>query len=128
MTRRPARVSPAASQAATGVVRPSRAKYGNKPVEINGIRFDSQKEGKRYDELRFMQRAGEIRSLEVHPRFPLVVHGVDCGVYEGDFAYVTTDDIPVVEDVKSPSTRKLPTYRLKRRLTWALYGIEIREV
>jgi hypothetical protein len=34
----------------------------------------------------------------------------------------------VVEDVKSPVTRRLPVYRLKRRLLAALYGIVIREV
>ncbi len=104
-------------------------KYKNQPVEINGIRFDSRKEGERYDQLRFMQRNGVIRDLEVHPRFPLVVHGQDCGVYEGDFAWVDPETGErVVEDVKSPATRKLPTYRLKRRLVWALYGLTIREV
>jgi hypothetical protein len=34
----------------------------------------------------------------------------------------------VVEDVKSPATRKLATYRLKVRMVWALYGLRVREV
>lgn len=34
----------------------------------------------------------------------------------------------VVEDVKSPATRKLPLYRLKAKLMKAIHGIEIREI
>jgi hypothetical protein len=33
-----------------------------------------------------------------------------------------------LEDVKSAATRALPTYRLKRRLLWALYGLTVQEV
>ena len=75
------------------------------------------------------EQMGEIRDLEVHPSFPLVIHEQDCGRYEADFAYtsVATGE-RVVEDVKSPATRKLPTFRLKVRLVWALYGIRVREV
>lgn len=103
-------------------------KYRNVPQTVDGIHFDSTKEAMRYVELQRMASVGEIRSLEVHPRFPLVIHGIDCGTYEGDFAYVTRDGVPVVEDVKSAATRKLPTYRKNRRLVWALYAVEIREV
>ncbi len=113
---------------ALGISKPiQQRKYRNQPCEADGHRFDSQKERDRYWELKRLQERGDICCLEVHPRFPLVVHGQDCGVYEGDFAYVERG-ASVIEDVKSPATRKLPTYRLKRRLTWALYGIEIREV
>lgn len=105
-----------------------RSKYGNSPTMVDGISFDSKKEAERFGVLKMLERVGEIRSLEVHPRFPLVIHGIDCGVYEADFGYVTRDGVPVIEDVKSPATRKLPTYRLKRKMTWALYSIEIREV
>jgi len=34
----------------------------------------------------------------------------------------------VIEDVKSPVTRKLPAYRLKKRLMLACHGITIVEV
>jgi len=33
-----------------------------------------------------------------------------------------------VEDVKSPVTRKLSTYRLKKRIVEANYGFEVQEV
>jgi hypothetical protein len=98
------------------------------PQTVDGFRFDSTREAERYLSLRQDQHDGKITALEVHPRFPLVVRGENCGDYEGDFAYLDALGKPVVEDVKSPATRKLPTYRLKRRLVWALYALEIREV
>lgn len=103
-------------------------KYHNQPVDVDGHRFDSKVEATRYVELSRAEWAGVIRDLEIHPRFPLVIHGIDTGDYVADFSYVTAEGVSVVEDVKSPATRKLPTYRLKRRQVWALYGITIREV
>jgi hypothetical protein len=106
----------------------SRAKYGNVKKTVDGITFDSLKEAARYGVLRLRERAGEIAQLEVHPRFPLVVHGQSCGDYIGDFAYRDADGVAHVEDVKSAATRKLPVYRLKSRLVWALYGLRVEEV
>lgn len=104
-------------------------KYRNTPVELDGHRFDSTKEADRFRLLELAQSAGLIRDLEVHPRFPLVVHGYDCGVYEADFGYVESDTgARVVEDVKSVITRKLPLYRRNVKLLWALYGLTVREV
>ncbi|HEX6537525.1 MAG TPA: DUF1064 domain-containing protein [Gemmatimonadaceae bacterium] len=104
-------------------------KYGAKAVVIDGIRFDSLAEGRRYNELKLEVAAGEITALECHPRFPLVVNGVKVGTYVADFAYVVlVDGGPrVVEDVKSRPTRT-QSYRLKRKLMLALYGIAVREV
>lgn len=109
-------------------VRPAQRKYRNQPVEVDGQRFDSKREAERYGHLRMLEQAGVIRDLFVHEAFPLVVHGQDCGAYISDFTYVTETGERVIEDVKSPATRKLPTYRLKARLVWALYGLRIREV
>lgn len=36
------------------------SKYRNKPIWIDGIRFDSIREGNRWQELRLLERAGEI--------------------------------------------------------------------
>lgn len=105
-----------------------RRKFHNVPTTVDGITFDSQKEAERYVQLQVLLKAGAISHLEVHPKFPLVVHEQDCGAYIGDFAYLTADGSRVVEDVKSPRTAKLPVYRLKRRLIWALYGLTIQEV
>ena len=45
------------------------AKYRNTPTERAGIRFDSRKEARRYDELMVMLRAGIISELRLQPQF-----------------------------------------------------------
>jgi hypothetical protein len=110
----------------TGAQKPR--KYRNTPTEVDGLKFDSKREAERYLSLRDDLRAGRISDLEVHPRFPLVIHGIDTGDYVADFRYLTSDGRPVVEDVKSAATRKLATYRLKKLQVWALYAIEVQEV
>jgi len=104
------------------------SKYRNRKTLIDGIQFDSQKEANRYQELILMERAGLIRSIELQPRYDLVVNEHKIGFYRGDFRYeVVATSILVVEDVKSPAT-KTAVYRLKKKLVKALYGIEIIEV
>ena len=51
-------------------------KYHNKPTERvtasgNVLRFDSQKEARRYDELAALERAGQIRDLRLQVDFTL---------------------------------------------------------
>lgn len=121
------------------VLRPSRRltkrlKYRNVPVVVDGIRFASQAEARRYQELRLLERGGDVRKLELQKRFPLYVedrfhdlHHV--GDYVCDFAYEermvgTLDWRVVVEDVKGVKT---PVYQLKKKLLSALYGVTIRE-
>ncbi len=119
----------AAHSPTASILGPSRRKYGNSPTVVDGHRFDSKKEAARYGELRMLERAGKIGDLQLQPRFPLVVHEQDCGTYVGDFSYwVTETGDRVIEDVKSAATRKLPTYRLKVKLVWALYGLRVQEV
>ena len=104
------------------------SKYHNRKTLVDGIQFDSQKEANRYQELILMERAGLIRSIELQPRYDLIVNGHKLGFYKGDFRYeVVATSILVGEDVKSPAT-KTAVYRLKKKLVKALYGIEIIEV
>lgn len=103
---------------------PRAPKYGNRKTVVDGITFDSAKEAKRYGELKVLQRAGEITSLELQPRFPIVINGVKVCTYVADFGYVDQIGSPVVEDVKGMKTRE---YILKRKLMKAVYGIEILE-
>ncbi|NCD10359.1 MAG: DUF1064 domain-containing protein, partial [Negativicutes bacterium] len=42
-----------------------RSKYRAKKVEIDGIKFASGREAKRYQDLRFMQEQGEIYGLQL---------------------------------------------------------------
>lgn len=102
-------------------------KYRNEPKTADGFRFDSRKEARRYRELRLLQQAGEISRLEVHPCFELKVYGTPVGKYTGDFAYAERGEY-IVEDCKSPATRREAAYRLRRRLMKAIHGIEVREV
>jgi hypothetical protein len=99
-------------------------KYRAKPVTIDGIRFASQAEARRYGHLKIMQGIGHIEGLVVHPRFPISVNGKKVCVYEADFEYRVGAN-RVIEDVKGVAT---PVYRLKKKLLSALYGIEITEV
>src|SRR5216110_1206441 len=81
-------------------------KYHNHKTVHQGVRFDSQKEAKRYQELILMERAGLIGSIELQPRYDLIVNGHKLGFYKGDFRYeVVATSIMIGEDVKSPATR-----------------------
>lgn len=104
-------------------------KYGNQPMTVDGIRFDSRREAAVYAEQVLRLWAGEIRDLMPHPRYPLEAHGVSLGYYEADLSYF---DLvlggPVVVDVKSQPTRT-GVYRLKKKLFEAQYApLKITEV
>lgn len=111
--------------------------YINKKVVVDGIKFDSKKEARRYQALLLLQRAGEIRDLELQPKFELVkgvkfsgdARAKPAVRYFADFAY--TDVLTgkrIVEDVKSPATKKNPAYRMKKHMMLAIHGVEIKEV
>ncbi len=42
-------------------------KYRAQPTIVDGIRFHSKGEARRYQELRLLERAGEITNLELQP-------------------------------------------------------------
>ena len=51
-----------------------KGRYGNvNKIEEDGIRFDSKREYLRYKDLKLLERAGEIKHLEVHPKFPITI-------------------------------------------------------
>jgi hypothetical protein len=105
----------------------AKQKYNNKKVVIDGIEFDSKKEGNRYMELKGRQMAGEITDLRFQREYELVVNGEHICTYVADFEYKENGSV-VVEDVKSKITRKLPVYRIKNKLMEAIYNIKIKEV
>ena len=109
------------------VVKPS--KYKNKKTEVDGIVFDSKKEAARWLELKALEAAGAIRRLSRQVRIPLEVNGTVVAHWVADFAYYEDLQMlrPVWEDVKSDYTRKLPVYRLKKKLVKAIYGVDIKE-
>jgi len=97
-------------------------KYLNVKTEVDGIKFDSKREAREYGNLVYRQRAGEISHLEVHPKFLIVVNGVRIGSYTADFKFMDKAEGRFrVIDIKSPSTAKNTTFRIKKRLVEALY-------
>lgn len=111
---------------------PKPSKHRNKKSELDGIIFDSKKEAARYQELKLLERAGEIADLQLQVVFDLAPAVVLDGRkkpairYLSDFTYLE-GGIQVVEDVKSDATRMHPVYRIKKHLMKAVHGIDIRE-
>lgn len=113
-------------------------KYRNNPTErvtASGavLRFDSQKEAGRYDQLILRQQAGEIRDLRLQVDFTLQEAYTDqegrrirAIRYRADFTYRERDGRLVVEDVKSRPTRTRE-YLIKRKLMKERRGIDITE-
>ena len=127
-------------------VKPS--KYRAKPIVIDNIRFASQKEGRRYQELRLLEKAGEIRCLQLQPEFELraalMLKDISrerdpalIGKYRADFMFderlvpkggpvsLRREWRTIVEDVKGFKT---PLYKWKKKHVELQYGITIREV
>lgn len=127
-------------------------KYHAKKTEVDGITFDSMREAKRYQELKLLEAAGQIKDLRLQVPYELIPAirepdtigkrgGKKKGklieravIYKADFVYLEKLDIPfsdqekweeVVEDVKGMRTKE---YILKRKLMLYRYGIRIREV
>jgi hypothetical protein len=106
-----------------------RSKYGNEKTEVDGILFDSIKESGRYLQLRYLVKLGQIKDLRMQVPYELTVNGEKVASYVSDFVYydIATGET-IVEDVKSIFTRKLPVYRLKKKLMKSIYGITIAEI
>ncbi|MDD6906583.1 MAG: DUF1064 domain-containing protein [Finegoldia magna] len=103
----------------------SYSKYRAKKAEVDGIKFDSKREAERYCELKLLEKAKEIRNLELQPRFLLQDKFKDkMGTthrkieYVADFMYVDKDDKKIVEDVKGVMT---DVYKLKKKLFLKIY-------
>ena len=131
-------------------------KLGNRRVTIDGIKFQSIREGNRYCELKLLQRAGKIKNLELQKRYKLIpayYDVVETGElykvgskkgqpktkkvcieqevdYIADFVYEENGKT-VVEDSKGfrdPSSATYAKFVLKRKLMLWVHGIRIKEV
>lgn len=109
-----------------------RSKYHNKKIEVDGMKFDSKKEYKRFIELQELEKKGIIRNLERQKKFCIVPKTETvkrARFYLADFYYIDENGWKVIEDVKSPCTAKEPLYRLKRDLIlWQYPDIDFREI
>ena len=130
------------------IQKPRRSKYGSKKITVDGQEFDSQKEARRYGELKLLLTAGKISDLRTQVLYELIptqfetyerygkkgkrlkdgLRVVERATdYVADFVYVENGKT-VVEDVKSVATRKKESYIIKRKLMLYLKKIKIKEV
>lgn len=83
-----------------GIVQAKPTKYNNRITYIDGIRFDSQAEARRYQDLKLLLQAGEIKGFGRQPSFILGL----AVRYIPDFIVCGKDGKIWVEDVKGVST------------------------
>ena len=90
-----------------GFIKPDRRRVRNaKTTVIDGIKFRSRSEAKRYAELKLMERAGEIRNIQLQPKWELgICPSPKTGKpsrrhYTADFMYETKAGETVIEEVK----------------------------
>ena len=90
--------------------------------------FSSKREANRAQELQILERIGEIKDLKYQVNFVLVPSD---GAYKRPLSYTADfvyqeNGLTIVEDCKGFKT---PVYRLKKRITEALYpGVVIVEI
>lgn len=122
-----------------------RNKYQAIKTTVNGIEFDSRKEGRRYQDLLLLQRTGVIKKLERQVKFVLIPAQYETTIrygkkgqrlkdgqkllekecsYYADFVYEENGK-KIVEDTKGVKTKD---YIIKRKLMLYIHGIRIREV
>lgn len=102
-------------------------KYHSKKTTLNGIKFDSKKEARRYAELRLLEKAGVITDLKLQVKFEIIPKQETerAAHYIADFVYFENGKT-IIEDTKGFKT---PEYILKRKLMKLKYpNAEFREV
>lgn len=116
-------------------------KYKNKKIEVDGHKFDSLREAKRFTELSLLWRSGEIIDLKIKPTYDLTPKNnmFRKSWYEADFSYKTKKGDTVVEDVKPEyasikaerkykATQAYKMFKLKQKLMYHYLGILVLEV
>ena len=107
------------------LARQKRSKYQAKITEVNGVKFASRREARRWSVLCQLQRAGEISDLCRQVSFALhAPGGVKVTSYRADFTYMRNGAL-AVEDAKGVVTE---LYRIKKKWLAAEYRIDIVEV
>ena len=109
-------------------------KLRNKKTIVDGIKFDSEIEAKRWQQLKTLESVGQIGNLRRQVKYVLIpsqrINGKvaerECS-YKADFCYFRRGEL-VVEEVKG--YRKGATYNIfviKRKLMLEKHGIRVKE-
>ena len=105
-------------------------KYNAHGFTLDGIRWDSKKEFARWNELKLLEKAGEIKNLRRQVKYELLpaqYEGKKClhksVNYYADFVYEERGET-VTEDVKGMIT---DVYKLKKKLMYFIHKIKIKE-
>ena len=107
-------------------------KYKNKITEVDGIRFDSEKEADYYWQLHWMMREGTVKEVELQPKFVLQPGYKRDGkkirpiIYRADFKVTEADGHIYYVDTKGMRTQ---VYMIKKKMLLYKYpDIDFREV
>jgi hypothetical protein len=101
-----------------GIAKPKN-KYNAKKTIVDGITFDSKKEAEKYQELKLLQRAGEVTDIQLQPEFDLVpgfeyrgkkIRGVK---YTADFLVTLKNGRKQIIETKGYKTRD---YVIRKKL------------
>lgn len=113
-------------------------KYRARKIQFDGESFDSKKEFVRYQELKMLEKAGEIKNLRRQVKYVLIPSQKDeLGKvierevsYKADFVYnLPGVEYEVVEDVKGfKGSKAYDIFVIKRKMMLRFYGIRIKEV
>lgn len=99
-------------------------KYGNRKTEIDGIKFDSQKEAEYYCQLKLLKQAGEIKDFGMQQKYELLPTFKKNGVthrsitYIADFVITNNDGTADIVDIKGMETQ---VYKIKQKLFEYMY-------
>ncbi|KLD65443.1 hypothetical protein Y882_02685 [Dyella japonica DSM 16301] len=97
-----------------------RSKYGNKPTVVDGVRFDSKKEARYFEDLKRRKAAGEVWYWL--RQVPLHLPGGTRYVVDFLVFFKDPERDPEYVDVKGKQTE---VFRVKRREVEAAYPVRI---
>lgn len=121
-----------------------RSKYHSRKIVVGGETFDSQKEFRRFHQLRLLECAGRIENLKRQVKYELIPAQyamlpdrkgklrrscVERSVtYIADFVY-SEDGETVVEDVKGyKGGQAYAVFTIKRKLMLHIHGVKVKEI
>ncbi len=107
-----------------------RSKYNAQPQVVDGVKFDSGREAKRWQELKLLERAGRISKLERQVTYILAPSVKILGEKRArpalrlkiDFRYVE-DGQTIADDAKGYSDT---AFRIRQHLMKSVHGIDVR--